>query len=877
MAAPASTRPTTTFSTPSTPKPATNATTTTTGPALTGTTASPRRSSTTTKSLHPSPSTFVFAPSWLTSVKSKVAPASSVFSSAPTTPVRSSFASSGTGGSLDPSPSATITTTRKAPTPVQTGTTTTTPPSLSPQPSTSSPYPATTNRGRPRTRDLAKIKLLPRLRVETSRRGSGDDQPSQPGSDGDLSDDLGPLDSVPVSDLPTTSLISSSPSSFDRNFPTLVNNVPEDLANKKRNTIWDDINARKEKVLSPILPPDGAACDDDPFAGMDSVVDYELEIERLKQLVPKVESGKKRAASKTRAANATSVANTAAAKELKRLSTGSATGVPALSVAASAADKTASSTVAGVGTGPTTTMAQRVSTSVAAAAAAAAAAASASASSARQAKLICPHGVTAKHAGVIKRLSGAAGSMATGKVGMGAQSGTAKRLAVFRRTSVASSMVAEAAKVVVEAEEAPVRKSLDGEEIEDGRAPSRTESVGSGTEEAGEGSVQAQEVPLPASRTESVESESDKEENASSEEDEGAVTPMESQEGPLAVGFAEHDECIQTAIPEREMIQHVRMSPPPVAYAELPTIPESETASVTDDDDDEEITEILSPVPRHLLPSSIRGDFGLPLVANALPLSTQAPANQSATSDSGNDEGSWPITEEEKARFLAFVRSWTGGSQRWENNCAFGGDIPGVVPPPTTPTTTTVSDRPSSPPHVIETTNPAIMIATVPPRFDQTFPLHPVIAPLALTPPIPQSQQQSPPPPLPPPQQQQQQPTYSYFGTPAAPQHPLGLAGYCPTTPVTAAPAYSPNGAFPAYPDHEYALFSGRRHSVIGGVGVSGRIGVIGEGVTTPLGFTSATQYGGPAFALWGAAANKVSPAPPAPLRRQSAFGGIGM
>jgi hypothetical protein len=27
------------------------------------------------------------------------------------------------------------------------------------------------------------------------------------------------------------------------------------------------------------------------------------------------------------------------------------------------------------------------------------------------------------------------------------------------------------------------------------------------------------------------------------------------------------------------------------------------------------------------------------------------------------------ITEEEKARFLEFVRCWTGGSKRWENNC----------------------------------------------------------------------------------------------------------------------------------------------------------------------------------------------------------------
>ncbi|KAF7727127.1 hypothetical protein EC973_007988 [Apophysomyces ossiformis] len=55
---------------------------------------------------------------------------------------------------------------------------------------------------------------------------------------------------------------------------------------QKKRSVWNDTSAVKKKVLSPLE-------DDDPFAGMNSCVDYEAEIERLKALVPKVEAKKR--------------------------------------------------------------------------------------------------------------------------------------------------------------------------------------------------------------------------------------------------------------------------------------------------------------------------------------------------------------------------------------------------------------------------------------------------------------------------------------------------------------------------------------------------------------------------------------------------------
>ncbi|KAI9320520.1 hypothetical protein BX666DRAFT_1908817 [Dichotomocladium elegans] len=60
---------------------------------------------------------------------------------------------------------------------------------------------------------------------------------------------------------------------------------------KKKRSAWNDSNNVKKKVMSASLP-----CGEDPFAGMNTRVDYQQEIERLKALVPKVEKKVKAAA-----------------------------------------------------------------------------------------------------------------------------------------------------------------------------------------------------------------------------------------------------------------------------------------------------------------------------------------------------------------------------------------------------------------------------------------------------------------------------------------------------------------------------------------------------------------------------------------------------
>ncbi|KAJ8663688.1 hypothetical protein O0I10_000937 [Lichtheimia ornata] len=82
--------------------------------------------------------------------------------------------------------------------------------------------------------------------------------------------------------------------SSDDNFCTLTNGV--DTGMKSKRATWNDVVSAKRKDVS---VGDG----NDPFAGMNSLVDYQQEIERLKTLVPKVD--KKRVSGSSAAASVT--------------------------------------------------------------------------------------------------------------------------------------------------------------------------------------------------------------------------------------------------------------------------------------------------------------------------------------------------------------------------------------------------------------------------------------------------------------------------------------------------------------------------------------------------------------------------------------------
>ncbi|KAI7881029.1 hypothetical protein K492DRAFT_207098 [Lichtheimia hyalospora FSU 10163] len=75
----------------------------------------------------------------------------------------------------------------------------------------------------------------------------------------------------------------------DDTFCTLTNGV--DTGMKSKRATWNDVVTAKRKDVS---VSDG----EDPFAGMNSLVDYQQEIERLKTLVPKVD--KKRVSGSTK-------------------------------------------------------------------------------------------------------------------------------------------------------------------------------------------------------------------------------------------------------------------------------------------------------------------------------------------------------------------------------------------------------------------------------------------------------------------------------------------------------------------------------------------------------------------------------------------------
>lgn len=97
------------------------------------------------------------------------------------------------------------------------------------------------------------------------------------------------------SSIPLTSPMSSRPTSpTDANedsFPSLAGALDD---GKKKRSVWADANAVRKKVLS----PSGESSCEDPFAGMNSLVDYQAEIERLKALVPKVEKRRSAAAAR---------------------------------------------------------------------------------------------------------------------------------------------------------------------------------------------------------------------------------------------------------------------------------------------------------------------------------------------------------------------------------------------------------------------------------------------------------------------------------------------------------------------------------------------------------------------------------------------------
>lgn len=72
----------------------------------------------------------------------------------------------------------------------------------------------------------------------------------------------------------------------------------DELGDKARDrTAWSDPALTKKRLSSPLLTPDGSQ--DDPFAGMNSSINYQQEIERLKALVPKGDP-KKRTPSRPR-------------------------------------------------------------------------------------------------------------------------------------------------------------------------------------------------------------------------------------------------------------------------------------------------------------------------------------------------------------------------------------------------------------------------------------------------------------------------------------------------------------------------------------------------------------------------------------------------
>lgn len=60
---------------------------------------------------------------------------------------------------------------------------------------------------------------------------------------------------------------------------------------QQRTSVWSDSSLVRKRVSSPLLTPDGNR--DDPFAGMNSSINYQQEIERLKALVPKVDPKKR--------------------------------------------------------------------------------------------------------------------------------------------------------------------------------------------------------------------------------------------------------------------------------------------------------------------------------------------------------------------------------------------------------------------------------------------------------------------------------------------------------------------------------------------------------------------------------------------------------
>lgn len=96
----------------------------------------------------------------------------------------------------------------------------------------------------------------------------------------------------------TSSSVTSRPGSpSEENFPSLPNSGEE---SKKKRSVWNDPNAVKRKVISPVLAGNGN--EDDPFAGMNTLIDYQQEIERLKALVPKVE--KKRTSARPKSTGA---------------------------------------------------------------------------------------------------------------------------------------------------------------------------------------------------------------------------------------------------------------------------------------------------------------------------------------------------------------------------------------------------------------------------------------------------------------------------------------------------------------------------------------------------------------------------------------------
>ncbi|KAI9275836.1 hypothetical protein BDA99DRAFT_555596 [Phascolomyces articulosus] len=123
----------------------------------------------------------------------------------------------------------------------------------------------------------------------------------------------------------TTSSRPSSPTSTmtDENFPSLSTLGEE---GKKKRSVWNDPNSVKRKVISPStsgVPSSegGGHGTDDPFAGMNTLVDYQQEIERLKALVPKVEN-KKRTSTPIHSSTTTTTTPTSTTTSTRPKSTG---------------------------------------------------------------------------------------------------------------------------------------------------------------------------------------------------------------------------------------------------------------------------------------------------------------------------------------------------------------------------------------------------------------------------------------------------------------------------------------------------------------------------------------------------------------------------